>query len=107
MSQYIYDFDDDLHERRFKVEIHYDTQEPEWDECERGRYRIPGQICVTCVEVLEVEYYSAVGDCIAHVSRDRLSPDSRKLLDLEAETAVCEMVDDGDLLFDYLWENRE
>jgi hypothetical protein len=109
-NSYVYSYDDETHDRFFEVRIWFDTEEPyteprSWD-C--PGYHIPGQIYVTSVEVLYVEYYNPDGDliCAVHRPADANQKPVWKMLDRDEEARICDWVDNGDCICDDLWENR-
>ena len=108
MSIHITDFDDEAHDRWFRVEIDYTCYDSERGSIDGGRltYTIPGGIEIHTVEVLEVDYYNPNGDLICNIERDRLSHEAMCLLDEEAAEYVEREVDGWGCLADELWERR-
>ncbi|MHC4703102.1 MAG: hypothetical protein ACYTFQ_21255 [Planctomycetota bacterium] len=109
-NSYVYSYDDETHDRFYEVRIWFDTEEPyteprSWD-C--PGYHIPGQIYVTSVEVLMVEYYDREGNVIDVIHRPPNAENAPgwKNLDALEEARICDWVDNGDCICDDLWENR-
>jgi len=108
ISTFIYRYDDEEQDKVFEVEINYDTEEPMYSprtwNC--PEHYVPGQIYVTSVRVLLVEYYDKDGNVVATIKRPRVPGPGWNIVDSEEEARVEELVDNRDVLCDYLWENR-
>lgn len=108
MSSYVYGYDDEEGDRYIEVQIYYETEEPVYEKATWScpEYYLPGQIYVTSVEVLFVEYYDKDGNIIDKIKRPNPPTAGWQQLDREEEARICDWVDNQDCICEDLWENR-
>jgi|GEM_PF-4072028 len=109
MNYYLYSYEDEASNRYIETEIYYDTVEPvrEPQTWSTPEYYIPGEINITNVNVVLVDYYNSDGSILARLRRSPKTRVGFEQLDREMRAHVEDRVYDGDQLWDALWDARE